>query len=416
MIRFREKLGRITQKVEIIHGTTHSYDYAYDLGERLESVSLDGSALASWTWDANGNRLSATTPSGTTSCVYDEQDRLASCGQVTFTRNLSGQLTERSDATAGTTTQYQYDMFGNLRHVELADGTQVDYLIDNLNRRIGKKVNGSLVRGLLYPGDLQPVAELDVAGNIVSTFVYAARSHVPSYMLKGGQVYRIISDHLGSPRLVVNAASGTVAQRMDYDAWGKVILDTNPGFQPFGFAGGLYDRDTGLVRFGARDYNPATGRWTTKDPILFNGGDTNLYGYVVADPVGNIDPSGLWSFSFDLYAGLGGGFTIGRDPDSGQWFYGGRLGFGLGGGGSFDYEGRRPGSDGPDCLHGTSWGNFIMAGGEVGPYQLNVMDAHGCYDSTDGKGYSEGPGGDLTFGNGAGVHLGGAFGIEVIGH
>jgi hypothetical protein len=38
---------------------------------------------------------------------------------------------------------------------------------------------------------------------------------------------------------VVNAADGTVVQRMDYDEFGVVTLDTNPGFQPFGFAGGF---------------------------------------------------------------------------------------------------------------------------------------------------------------------------------
>ena len=48
------------------------------------------------------------------------------------------------------------------------------------------------------------------------------------------------------------------------------------------------------MRFGARDYDPrATGRWTTKDPIRFEGGDTNLYGYVLSDPVNFADPSGL---------------------------------------------------------------------------------------------------------------------------
>ena len=71
-------------------------------------------------------------------------------------------------------------------------------------------------------------------------------------------------------------------------------------FQPFGFAGGLYDPDTGLVRFGARDYDPETGRWTAKDPILFAGRDTNVYAYVANDPVNAIDPSGkillpLWA-------------------------------------------------------------------------------------------------------------------------
>ncbi len=62
---------------------------------------------------------------------------------------------------------------------------------------------------------------------------------------------------------------------------------------PFGFAGGLYDPDTGLSRFGYRDYDAYTGKWTAKDPIGFDGGDTNLYGYVLGDPVNFVDPTGL---------------------------------------------------------------------------------------------------------------------------
>lgn len=110
-------------------------------------------------------------------------------------------------------------------------------------------------------------------------------------------VYRIVSDHLGSPRLVIDSATGEVVQRMDYDAFGRIVTDTQPGFQPFAFAGGLYDQDTGLVRFGARDYDPATGRWTAKDPIRFQGGDTNIYVYSGSNPVNFIDPSGLRAYS-----------------------------------------------------------------------------------------------------------------------
>ena len=90
-----------------------------------------------------------------------------------------------------------------------------------------------------------------------------------------------------------NTQELVIDQRIDYSPFGKVTNDTNPGFQPFGFAGGLYDHETGLVRFGARDYDPQVGRWTAKDPILFAGGDTNLYGYELNDPVNLTDSDGL---------------------------------------------------------------------------------------------------------------------------
>ena len=65
--------------------------------------------------------------------------------------------------------------------------------------------------------------------------------------------------------------------------------------QRSGFAGGIYEMDTGLVRFGARDYDPQTGRWTAKDPIDFGGGDLSLYNYAFSDSVNIIDPNGMLS-------------------------------------------------------------------------------------------------------------------------
>jgi RHS repeat-associated protein len=141
--------------------------------------------------------------------------------------------------------------------------------------------------------------------------VYAEKTNVPSYMIRGGEIYRILSDHLGSPRLVVNVTDGTIAQRIDYDAWGKVTRDSNPGFQPFGFAGGIYDQHTGLVRFGARDYDPNIGRWTAKDPVLFSGGDINIYSYVEGNPIDRVDPFGL-----DWFRPKSDQYVVGRDESN----------------------------------------------------------------------------------------------------
>jgi RHS repeat-associated protein len=111
-------------------------------------------------------------------------------------------------------------------------------------------------------------------------------------MVKGGVTSKIITDHLGSPRFVIDSSSGAIAQRMDYDDFGNVLLDTNSGFTPFGFAGGLYDSQTKLVRFGARDYDPETGRWTSKDPAGFDGGLALLFLYCNSDPINQTDITG----------------------------------------------------------------------------------------------------------------------------
>ncbi len=306
----RDQLGRITQQAETFEGMTTTVDYRYDVAGRLVEVKQDDSVVEAYTYDGNGNRLSALTENGLVVGRYDDQDRLVEYGSTTYEYTANGELRRKENS--GEATEYRYDVLGNLRFVLLPDGTKIEYVIDGRNRRVGKKVNGVLAQGFLYQDSLNPVAELDGDGNVVSLFVYGSKANVPDYMVKGGNTYRVLSDHLGSPRLVVDINDGSVAQRMDYDTFGNVIEDSNPGFQPFGFAGGVYDLDTKLTRFGARDYDAEMGRWTAKDPILFAGGDTNLFGYVVNDPVNLIDPEGLESFGscvrqnrFDLEASLG---------------------------------------------------------------------------------------------------------------
>ncbi len=110
------------------------------------------------------------------------------------------------------------------------------------------------------------VAQIDGSGNLVARFVFGSKPKVPDYYSTNAGTFRILSDHLGSPRVIINASTGAVVEEIDYDEFGNVTNDTNPGFVPFGFAGWLYDPHTGLVRFGARDYDASTGRWTSKDP------------------------------------------------------------------------------------------------------------------------------------------------------
>ena len=290
----RDAAGRITQKLETIAGEPYTWDYTYDASGRLAEVRKDGTVFGTYVYGGNSNRMSATDPWGSFTATYDAQDRLLSYGDATYTYTAHGDLASKT--VDGLSQTYEYDVHGNLRRVVTPDGIVIDYVIDAVRRRVGKKVAGTLVQGFLYGGQLNPIAELDGAGNVVSRFVYGSSGHVPDYMIQGGSTYRLITDHLGSVRLVVDTADGSIVQRKDYDPFGRVLLDTNPGFQPFGFAGGLTDSHTGLVRFGARDYDPETGRWTAKDPRGFDGGEENLYNYARSNPVNLVDPTGELAF------------------------------------------------------------------------------------------------------------------------
>jgi len=279
--------------------------YTYD-GFLPTSGTSSGNVAGSVSWTYNDDfRVTQERVNGTNtvSFTYDNQDRLQSYGTKTYTYTANGELSTKTDTATSQTTQYTYDALGNLNQAVLPDGRQIDYLVDGRSRRVAKKVNGAFTKKFVYGDQLRIAAELSPTNAVVSRFVYATRVNVPDYLVKGSTTYRIVTDHLGSPRLVIDVSTGAIAQRMDYDEFGRVILDTNPGFQPFGFAGGLYDPDTGLVRFGARDYDAEVGRWTGKDPTEFAGGDANLYGYAVNDPLNFVDSEGAsWSSALKSFA------------------------------------------------------------------------------------------------------------------
>ncbi|HKU17723.1 MAG TPA: hypothetical protein VJP80_00445, partial [Candidatus Saccharimonadales bacterium] len=220
----RDNVGRITQKTETVNGSTNTWIYGYDQEGRLDAVTENGNPVAAYGYDQNGNRVSV---NAAMIAGYDNQDRLLTYGSNSYTYNANGELLTKSNSSG--TTSYTWDALGNLLEVKLPNGTDITYLYDGQNRRIGKEVNGKLTEGFLYDGQLEPVAELDGSGNIVEQFVYGTRLNVPDYIIKGGVEYRVIADQVSSPILIVNANTGAIVEQIGYDAWGNVISDSNPG-------------------------------------------------------------------------------------------------------------------------------------------------------------------------------------------
>src|SRR5580658_6818604 len=212
---------RITEKTDALAGTSHDWKYVYDAASRLTDVTEDGHFEAHYGNDGDDNRTTFTNASGTVNPTYDSQDRLSAYGPATYAYTANGELTSKT--VGGQIISYTYDALGNLLHVgfsaALSDGTlTVDYVVDGQNRRVGKMVNGALVSGWLYQDQLRPVAQLDGTGtNVVARFVYGGKANVPDYMVTSGGTYRILSDHLGSPRAVIDVASGNLIETINFD-------------------------------------------------------------------------------------------------------------------------------------------------------------------------------------------------------
>jgi RHS repeat-associated protein len=303
----RDGLGRVTRKVETVGGVTTTWTYVYDAVGQLITVRRNGTVVESYTYDALGNRVAMdndltgrTWASGST--TYDGGHRLTRGGGTTYRYDADGRM---ASIGAGPVAALAYGTDGTLASVSLRDGREVTCDHDARGRRVARYVDGVRTHGWLYGEGQLPLVEVDGSGTVRSVFVYAAapsgalgqsprgwQGAVPVKAIRGGATYHIVSDHLGSPRLVVDAA-GSVVRRIDYDSFGNVIADTNPAFDlPFGFAGGVADPAHELIRFGARDYLPSVGRWTARDPAFLAGG-LNLYGYVGNDPINRVDRSGL---------------------------------------------------------------------------------------------------------------------------
>jgi len=301
-----DNAGRITTKTETVGGTAATYAYSYDAMSRLTEVSRNGLTVEEYSYDCQGRRLETDEnyPSRTISdraATYNDaeggDDRLETSGDYAYAYDPDGFLAMRTDTVTLETTTYDYTRSGQLNSVTLHQGlpeqTLIEYVHNAAGQRVAKKVNDVITEKYLWAGITGLLAVYDGDNNLLMRFEGAK-------MVKGGQTYYLITDQVGTVRAVVDA-SGAIVKEITYDSFGNVLDDTAPTFAiPLGFASGLHDRDTGLVHFGFRDYDPDSGTWTAKDPVLFASGDIYLYGYCLADAVNLADPSGLsWLFYYD---------------------------------------------------------------------------------------------------------------------
>jgi len=310
--------GQILSRTEFLEGSTSEYTYAWDANGSLLSVDLAGAQIESYAYDVNGNRTSV---NGNVQ-AFNAADQVTQVGDLQYVHDKDGYLTQRGSD------QFNYSMRGELISAT-AGGQQIQYVYDGFMRRVARTVGGNTTQ-FLYGNPKAPfvLTHTRAPDGTLTTYLYDDSGLLIGFH-RSGQTYHVITDQVGSPRLIVDEA-GLILREITYSAWGEIIGDTAPGIDlAIGFAGGLADPATGLVRFGMRDYDPISGRWTARDPALFRGGP-NLYMYASNNPISNRDPLGLYCTGGEAYAGLGGGVEV--CYKDGEWSLCSELGFGAGAG------------------------------------------------------------------------------------
>jgi RHS repeat-associated protein len=287
--------------------SANSWSYGYDTLDRLTSAT--GSQTQSFTFDANGNRLtqggtssSNFTVSPTTnrlssvsgalskSYLYDNAGNTTSDGSATYTYNDAGRMT--SVTKSGVTTTYTYNALGQ-RVTKTTAGNTTYFVYDEAGHILGEYDNsGLLIQETAWMYDT-PVASIRFGSC-------------------GLAVFYIHTDHLNTPRRITKRSTNEIVWRWDSDAFGTTMANENPsglGIFTFNlrFPGMYQDQETGLMYNYYRDgYDSATGRYTQSDPIGLRGG-VNTYAYVGGNPISYVDPSGLCPFCLAIPAVCAGG-------------------------------------------------------------------------------------------------------------
>jgi RHS repeat-associated protein len=212
----------------------------------------------------------------------------------------------------GTITTYTYDYRNSLTEVEQGGTVIATYTYNALNQRIGIDDSGGGQTWTVYNGtsaDALPYADFNGSGTLLTRYVSgpgivngAVVDELLARTSSGGTTAWYLTDKLDSVRDIVSS-SGTELDHIVYDSFGNILTETNvSNGDRFKFAGMVYDSTTGQYYDRARGYNPAIGRFTSSDPLVFKAGDGDLYRYVRNSPTDDVDSTG--AADADLCGGL----------------------------------------------------------------------------------------------------------------
>jgi len=262
-------------------------NFQYDWLDRLVSAQGDYSVL-SYSYDPVGNRLSL----NDLNYVYSNMNELLSITDgTTFTYDEMGNTLTKTDGTD--TRSYTYDTRNQLIQVDKNQHIIAEYQYDGDGRRIQKtewkeSLEEYHTTIYIYSG-LEVIYEKNLSTNKEATYVYGAAGRIAKKVSELTDYYH--TDHLGSTRLITDE-QGNVVTDSTYTSFGESTVSGED--EPYLYTGKEID-STGLYYYGARYYDPETGRFISKDPgfgRLGNPQTLNRYVYVLNNPLKYIDPDG----------------------------------------------------------------------------------------------------------------------------
>lgn len=288
--------GRIRRKLEKTGERSTAWEYSYDSGGRLALVLRDGVVAEEYAYDHAGRRIAARNEATgmREQCYAYDGDMLLRAGDEAFAYSGDGSLAA-VHSSAGTT-RYRYEHGGGMGGADLPDGTKVAYMLNELGQPLEKFVNGRRAERFRWLDPLRLGTYKNLENGTAMRFHYN-KGRLPHSVLITGQgrqyTCNLGYDQAGTLKVVADR-HGNLIQTIKYDSFGGLLRASSPAlFIPIGFAGGLLDRHTGLIRFVFRDYDPKVGRFTAPDPLGYTGGDHDLFEYCVDDPVNAVDSWGL---------------------------------------------------------------------------------------------------------------------------